>query len=160
EVFRHGGGKKAAEELGVPFLGEVPLDPAIAEAGDTGVPLLSPGGVGSDSPSGLAFRGIAERLVKQGGLVNTPTPPMHHPPEEIKVEEGAVHIKWSDGHQSRFPFRALRQACPCALCMDEWTGQRRTDPNRVLMSVRPLDIRRVGRYGIQFSWSDLHGSGI
>jgi hypothetical protein len=34
------------------------------------------------------------------------------------------------------------------------------DPNRILMSVRPLDIRRVGRYGLQFSWSDLHGSGI
>jgi ATP-binding protein involved in chromosome partitioning len=34
------------------------------------------------------------------------------------------------------------------------------DPNRVLMSVRPLDIRRVGRYALQFSWSDLHGSGI
>jgi ATP-binding protein involved in chromosome partitioning len=161
EIFRHGGGRKAAEELGVPFLGEVPLDPALAEAGDRGNPLISatPGAL-ENSPAAQAFPQIAERLVRQLKAVQSLTDSVRHRPSELKVAEGAVEIRWTDGHLSRLPFRALRQACPCALCVDEWTGERRSDPNRILMSVRPLDIRRVGRYGIQFNWSDLHGSGI
>ena len=160
EIFRHGGGKKAAEELGVPFLGEVPLDPAVAEAGDTGHPLVAPGSAAAGTPAALAFLQIAEKLRAEIERVQSLTGSVRHRPEEIKTADGQVEIRWADGHVSHLPFRALRQACPCALCVDEWTGERRTDPNRVLMSVRPLDIRRVGRYGIQFSWSDLHGSGI
>src|SRR3954447_1795608 len=40
EIFRHGGGKKLAQEAGVPFLGEVPIDPQVAECGDTGDPIV------------------------------------------------------------------------------------------------------------------------
>ncbi|MFQ5949515.1 MAG: Mrp/NBP35 family ATP-binding protein [Nitrospiria bacterium] len=39
EIFSRGGGQAAAEKLGVPFLGEVPIDPAIREGGDKGVPI-------------------------------------------------------------------------------------------------------------------------
>ena len=160
EIFRHGGGRKAAQELGVPFLGEVPLDPALAEAGDVGRPLIPGAGASAETPTSRSFLEIAEKLVAEIERVHSLTGSVRHRPEEIKMEDGQVEIRWADGHVSRLPFRALRQACPCALCLDEWTGERRTDPNRVLMSVRPLDIRRVGRYGIQISWSDLHGSGI
>ena len=160
EVFRHGGGKKAAEDLGVPFLGEIPLDPALAVAGDAGEPVLPDGGGEIASPSGRAFVEIAEKLLRQVALVNSMTEAVRHRPEEVSAADGVVQIKWADGHTGRYPFRMLRQACPCALCVDEWSGERRTNPNRVLMSVRPLDIRRVGRYGLQFNWSDMHGSGI
>ncbi len=40
EIFRHGGGKKLAQETGVPFLGEIPIDPKVAECGDTGDPIV------------------------------------------------------------------------------------------------------------------------
>lgn len=40
-VFREGGGKKLAETYQVPFLGALPLDPAVGEAGDTGIPYVS-----------------------------------------------------------------------------------------------------------------------
>jgi ATP-binding protein involved in chromosome partitioning len=40
EIFRHGGGKKLAKEADVPFLGEIPIDPAVAECGDTGDPIV------------------------------------------------------------------------------------------------------------------------
>ncbi len=39
EIFDRGGGKRASEVLGVPFLGEIPLDPEIRLAGDEGCPL-------------------------------------------------------------------------------------------------------------------------
>jgi ATP-binding protein involved in chromosome partitioning len=40
EIFRHGGGKKLADEAGVSFLGSVPIDPRIAECGDQGDPIV------------------------------------------------------------------------------------------------------------------------
>lgn len=40
EIFRHGGGRKLAEEAGTQFLGEIPLDPKVAECGDQGVPIV------------------------------------------------------------------------------------------------------------------------
>jgi ATP-binding protein involved in chromosome partitioning len=39
DVFSHGGGKKTAEAMNVPFLGELPLDPAVRIGGDTGQPI-------------------------------------------------------------------------------------------------------------------------
>jgi Mrp family chromosome partitioning ATPase len=39
-IFREGGGKKLAEQMNVRFLGSVPIDPAIAEAGDKGIPFV------------------------------------------------------------------------------------------------------------------------
>ncbi|MGC9515797.1 Mrp/NBP35 family ATP-binding protein [Methanocrinis sp.] len=40
DLFKVGGGMKAAEELGVPFLGKIEIDPAICETGDSGVPFI------------------------------------------------------------------------------------------------------------------------
>lgn len=39
-IFKYGGGERAAEELGVPFLGRVPLDPQMVEAADSGTPFV------------------------------------------------------------------------------------------------------------------------
>ncbi len=40
EIFRHGGGERCAKELGVPFLGAIPIDPAVAIQGDAGDPIV------------------------------------------------------------------------------------------------------------------------
>ena len=62
EVFSHGGGKLASEKYDVPFLGEVPLELAVREGGDSGKPIL----VGQpDSPVAEAFRSIAEAVAAQ-----------------------------------------------------------------------------------------------
>jgi len=62
EIFGHGGGKKTAEMLGVPFLGEVPIDPKVVIGGDTGEPIVA-----SDpaSPASMAFRELARQVVQQ-----------------------------------------------------------------------------------------------
>jgi|YNPNPStandDraft_1061719.scaffolds.fasta_scaffold08828_5 ATP-binding protein involved in chromosome partitioning len=56
DIFSHGGGKKAAEELQVPFLGEIPLDPQVVGGSDAGRPILLSH---PDSPVSQAFRDIA-----------------------------------------------------------------------------------------------------
>ena len=40
EIFGSGGGKKAAEEMGIPFLGDIPINPLIRVGGDTGKPIV------------------------------------------------------------------------------------------------------------------------
>ena len=40
EIFGSGGGQRLADEIGVPLLGSIPLDPALREAGDAGMPIL------------------------------------------------------------------------------------------------------------------------
>jgi len=60
EIFKHGGGERTARQLGVPFLGEIPLDPKVAVGGDAGRPIVAgePG-----SPVAQAYLRIAEQLI-------------------------------------------------------------------------------------------------
>jgi ATP-binding protein involved in chromosome partitioning len=62
EIFGHGGGRKTASMLGVPFLGEVPIDPKVVVGGDTGEPIVASD---PDSPAALAFRELARQIVEQ-----------------------------------------------------------------------------------------------
>ncbi|AKF81662.1 ATP-binding protein involved in chromosome partitioning [Myxococcus fulvus] len=58
-IFNHGGGRKAAEMFGIPFLGEVPLDLKVRVSGDSGVPVV----VGAkDSPEAKAFLEVARNI--------------------------------------------------------------------------------------------------
>lgn len=59
EIFGHGGGRKEAERLKVPFLGEVPIFTEIREGGDRGVPIVVSA---PDKPAGQAFLKIAEAV--------------------------------------------------------------------------------------------------
>jgi ATP-binding protein involved in chromosome partitioning len=62
DLFGKGGGVQIAEELNVPFLGQIPLCTPIRVGGDTGKPIVS---VEPDSPGGQAFSQAAERTVDQ-----------------------------------------------------------------------------------------------
>jgi Mrp family chromosome partitioning ATPase len=68
DVFKVGGGEAAAKELGLPFLGRIPLDPRIVVGGDAGVPFVLEH---PDSPATKAFRGIVSALKAQ---LRTPQP--------------------------------------------------------------------------------------
>ena len=71
-----------------------------------------------------------------------------------------LEIRWADGHRSLYCVFDLRVGCPCANCVDEWTGQMRVKPADVPDDVHPLHIESVGRYGIKIDWSDGHHTGI
>lgn len=62
EIFRRGGGKATAEELGVPFLGEVPIDTAVPLSGDEGQPIVSRA---PDSPAAQAMMALAREVARQ-----------------------------------------------------------------------------------------------
>jgi len=64
EVFGHGGGEKLATEMDVPFLGRVPLDRAVREAGESGTPTIL---AHPDSPAGEALRAVVLRVLESLG---------------------------------------------------------------------------------------------
>ena len=61
-LFSSGGGRKAAEDLGVPYLGAIPLDPEMVKAGDEGRPYILRH---KDSPTGKAVDSVMQCLVAQ-----------------------------------------------------------------------------------------------
>ncbi len=90
-------------------------------------------------------------------------------PADIHVgrERRQVTIRWRDGHVSVYSFDLLRRECPCALCVDQ-RAQRQAPGALTLMSgpvlrvgdVGLANVTAVGRYAINFVWSDGHDAGI
>lgn len=176
-IFHQGGGAAIATELGVPFLGKVPLDPAIVDSGDDGVPLVV---AHPDSPAAQAYCRIAAALsagqaatggvalpfdwnVATGAGKPAPVPATGGPqdlPCAFDLGAAGLEILWADGETRVIPARDLRIACPCAACRDEVTGTRLLDPEAVPLTVAPTRIWSVGNYAIGIAFSDGHGSGI
>ncbi len=62
DLFKRGGGERAARELDVPFLGRIPVDPHLVEMGDEGKPLLEEA---PKSQAAEAFREVVEKIVER-----------------------------------------------------------------------------------------------
>ena len=90
-----------------------------------------------------------------------PRDPATTPREIGPTEDGtALRIAWEDGAESVLAPRLLRLRCPCARCVDELTGRRILRPEDVADDVYPTAIHYVGRYALQFVWSDGHDTGF
>ncbi len=61
ELFKEGGGERAAKEMGAPFLGRVPIDPSIVTSGDDGTPFILNH---PDSQASKAFEKIVEKIIE------------------------------------------------------------------------------------------------
>jgi DUF971 family protein len=94
-------------------------------------------------------------------------------PAKVRVllsEGKGLEIDWADGHKSAWGFAWLREACPCATCVDQRNaegrraGQPKPKPAELLPmyspTAKPLSAKGVGRYAIEFAWNDGHRSGI
>lgn len=68
ELFGSGGGMKLAQEQGVPFLGQIPIDPELALSGDQGLPLAA---IKKNSPAAKCLHDLAERIRSELSQKNT-----------------------------------------------------------------------------------------
>jgi len=85
---------------------------------------------------------------------------MIEPLQIVEESETEVTIKWSDDAESRFTAAQLRRSCPCAGCVNEWTGEKTLDPAKVADDLVFNNIALVGRYALNFQFSDGHETGI
>jgi ATP-binding protein involved in chromosome partitioning len=155
-LFKKEGARALATETHTPFLGEIPLETAVMEGGDAGQPILLRD---ASSPAAKAFMAVAEKF--EVAVARHNAAPGGEEPSQIKVgPEGELQITWPDGHAGVHPAWSLRTQCPCALCVDEDTGKRVLDPQRIPLDVKITGVQPVGHYGAGLAFSDGHNTGI
>ena len=182
DIFRGGGGDRMSRELGVPFLGTIPLDPDIVTCADQGRPLVLDK---PDSFAAQAYLAMATELDgRLQGLAGSALKPFAWTwatgAGAPAWADGAVapagsrttaiglrqrdartlSVLWQDGQRSDLDVRDLRLNCHCALCKEEMSGRALLDPTSVRADIAPRTIASVGNYAIQITWNDGHSSGI
>jgi ATP-binding protein involved in chromosome partitioning len=70
-LFGKGGGRRIAQELGIDFLGEVPIDPRIVEGGDKGRPIVVDA---PDSPAAIVFTELAGAIARKLAVLSDSGP--------------------------------------------------------------------------------------
>lgn len=79
---------------------------------------------------------------------------------EQSADQKIISIGWSDGAAHQVPARLLRQYCPCAECVEEWSGKRTYDVEQISVDMKVIEISPVGNYAITFTFGDMHRTGI
>jgi DUF971 family protein len=88
-------------------------------------------------------------------------------PTNLRLDtDGSLIIDWSDAQVRRYPVRKLRDSCPCATCREK-TRAAATKPlglpilkSEELQPLKIENMRPVGSYAYNISFSDGHHSGI
>ena len=77
-----------------------------------------------------------------------------------QADPWTLAIEWSDGRRSQWRLALLRRRCPCAECIDEWTGAPKLRPESVDENIQAESVDSVGRYALAIKFTDGHSSGI
>lgn len=85
---------------------------------------------------------------------------MIEPTQIIEEDNGSLSISWSDGAETSYTASQLRKVCPCAGCVNEWTGERTLDQASINDDLSFSSMSIVGRYALSFTFSDEHDTGI
>lgn len=85
---------------------------------------------------------------------------MIEPTQIIEESEQEVSITWSDASETKYSAPQLRRACPCATCVNEWTGEKILRAENIPDDLTFGHISIVGRYALNFHFSDGHDTGI
>ena len=87
----------------------------------------------------------------------------------VKIElrgEDRLLIEWDDGQRREYPFRELRESCPCATCREkrakppEPSGLLRVLSSAEAQPLKILGMKPVGNYAYSIAFSDGHDTGI
>ncbi len=85
---------------------------------------------------------------------------MLEPRQIIEDGDAEISIVWSDDSETKYAAPGLRRACPCAGCVNEWTGEKILKTESVSDDLKFDSISIVGRYALNFHFSDKHDTGI
>ncbi len=90
--------------------------------------------------------------------------PAKRPPVAVTVnvadDQRSLTVTWDDGKVSTCSGQKLRQLCPCAECVEEFTGKRVLDGSKIPADLKILEVAPVGNYALTFVFGDAHRTGI
>lgn len=85
---------------------------------------------------------------------------MIEPSQIIEENNAELSITWSDGTRTKYNASQLRRLCPCAACVNEWTGEKILKYDAIPDDLDFSHISIVGRYALNPHFSDGHETGI
>lgn len=85
---------------------------------------------------------------------------MIEPVQIVEESNSEISISWSNEKETKYQASELRRVCPCAGCVNEWTGERTLRPDTIPDGLEFSSISIVGRYALNFHFSDGHDTGI
>lgn len=78
----------------------------------------------------------------------------------LSGDQRELTLTWSDGATTTVGARRLRQYCPCAGCVEEWSGKRTFEVETIPEDTKVIEVQSVGNYALSFTFGDLHRTGI
>lgn len=169
-IFGKGHRNRLVEQYGLTNSFSMPIDAALCEQSDNGVPFVvaQPDSLVAKEYDALAACVVREvAKIKYDGL-GVPDMSFDEASGYIIVAKGDQRAQGEsqgqgEGESSESEVQQvwpadLRRNCRCALCVDEMTGRVRLDPGSVSENIRPNKMRPVGNYAIEITWSDGHPS--
>jgi len=85
---------------------------------------------------------------------------MIRPTQILEESDRELSINWSDDKETKYNAAQLRKSCPCASCVNEWTGEKVLKDENVPADLSFSSISIVGNYALNFQFSDGHNTGI
>ncbi|MCP5491493.1 MAG: P-loop NTPase [Chlamydiales bacterium] len=156
-----GGGLRLAQEIGVPLLGQIPLEPQISLLGDQGETI-------ENSPAALQFAAIAKKVLSHqelryfevifkqmstGSVIEERLKDSHSGSGIQKIFQNGpceVVIEWTDGTLCRYDLSEIQRCCPCARCSE----------NKPQAQGFASKAYSVGRYAVKFEFTSGCSAGI
>ena len=141
-LFGQGGGKRLADSLHLPLLGEMPIDPQLGMYGDTGKSLFKEA---PQSTSAEMFLALGAKMIEMTDTLAV----------EYSLLEGGskIKIEWRDGLTREYEGRHVQRYCPCVICRD-------IKDNDVQEKVEMKSVTAVGKYALKIQFSRGCSSGI
>ena len=139
-------------QFGIKNSYELPLDPAVAALSDRGTPPVCV--VPEGHPLARSFRQISAELIEEIRRLQKDSEQFHFHYDtttgRVVLQKGKAVFK--------VPAKVLREACRCALCVDEFTNS--VVRKEIEEGVFPTSLTRKGNYAVAVTWSDGHRSSV
>ena len=81
-------------------------------------------------------------------------------PKSVNRLSDGLEIIWGNDVSCIYPYKYLRLQCACANCVEELTGKKLLKVSEIQEDIIVVEYLIVGKYALQFLWSDAHETGI
>ena len=149
KLFGDGHNTRLRDMWGIENIISIPLLEEVSSSGDTGIPhvLRYPDSEIASSMTELA-EGVVTELARLSSIVSTAAP--------LAVDRITNEIIFEG--VSRIPSKNLRLDCKCAVCVEEFTGKKLVNADKISNDLKPMSTAPIGRYAVSVDWSDGHKS--
>ena len=143
-LFGSDAGERIARRFGTRVIAQLPIDPAT---------------YGSSFRRHINNPAMTDATNRVIGSVGAFSQGISKP--EVEHNEHEVRLHWPDsGERITVANHTLRVGCQCAVCVDEFSGKRKLDPDRIPADIHAQEIKPLGNYALYIRWSDGHQSGF